>query len=84
MKKGVDVKIAKTFVQKMNNYLKTLNPSTFEAGQEVVQQKLENIGRDLMGVKYEEGLKQYFEAGVLGKILGKLGDPGYQEGIKRE
>lgn len=70
---------ATTFVQRMNNYLKTLKPSDFEAGTEVIQQKIENIGRDIMGVKHEEWLKQYLEAGLMGKLLGKIGDKGRSE-----
>lgn len=62
------------FVDKMNNYLKTLKPSDIEVWTEVIQQKIENIGRDIMGVNYQKGLEQYFEAGLMGKVLGKVGD----------
>jgi hypothetical protein len=51
-----------------------LKPSDFEAGTEVIQQGIENIGRSTMGVDYDKGIQQYFEAGLLGKILGKVGD----------
>jgi len=54
MKTGVQKTTATRFVDKMNNYLKTIKPSDIEAGTEIIQQKIENIGRDLMGVKYEE------------------------------
>lgn len=76
---GIKKETATTFVQRMNNYLKSLKPSDFEAGTEVIQQKIENIGRDLMGVDYDKGIKQYFEAGLLGKILGKVGDKWFSE-----
>lgn len=56
-----------------------MKPSDFEAGTEIIQQKIENIGRDLMGVDYDKGIQQYFEAGLLGKILGKVGDKGFSE-----
>lgn len=79
MKSGVQKKTATTFVDKMSNYLKTLKPSDLEAGTEIIQQKIENIGRDIMWVKYEEWLKQYFEAGLLGKVLGKVGDKWFSE-----
>lgn len=73
---GVQKKTATTFVDKMNNYLKGLKPSDLEAGTEIIQQKIENIGRDIMGVDYDKGIRQYFEVGLLGKVLGKIGDKG--------
>lgn len=75
----VKKQVATNFVWRMNNYLKGLKPSDFEAGTEIIQQKIENIGRDIMGVKHEEWLKQYLEAGLMGKLLGKIGDKGRSE-----
>lgn len=74
MKAGVKKQTATTFVEKMTNYLKGLKPSDFEAGTEVVQQGIENLGRSIMGVDYDTGIQQYFEAWLLGKILGKVWD----------
>lgn len=79
MRAGIKKETATTFVQKMNNYLKWLKPSDFEAGTEVIQQGIENIGRSTMGVDYDKGIQQYFEAGLLGKILGKVGDKWFSE-----
>lgn len=79
MRAGIKKETATNFVQKMNNYLKGLKPSDFEAGTEVIQQVIENIGRSTMGVDYDKWIQQYFEAGLLGKILGKVGDKWFSE-----
>lgn len=69
--------MAQDYVTKTKNFLSSLKPSDFEAGTEILQQKIENYGRQLMGTEYDKWWKQYIEAGVLGKALGKVADVGY-------
>ncbi len=66
--------VAKNFVQKTLNFLKSIKASTTEAGTEMLQQKVEDWGRDVMGINYDRSWKDYAEAGLLGKILGTVGD----------
>ena len=79
LSKGIKKEVAQWFVTKTKNFLKTLKPSDFEAGTEVIQQKIENWWRQLMGTEYDKGWKQYAEAGLMGKILGKVGDKWFSE-----
>ena len=72
--KWVPPDVAKWVVKKTKNFLLSLKPSTFEAGTEILQQRIEDWGRDLMGVEYDRTWKDYAEAGLMGKILGKVGD----------
>jgi len=74
LSKGIKKQVAQNFVQKTSNFLKSLKPSDFEAGTEIIQQKIENLWRELMGTEYDKWWKQYIEAGVLGKTLGKVAD----------
>jgi len=79
LSKGIKKEVANWFVTKTKNFLKTLKPSDFEAGTEVVQQKIENWWRQLMGTEYDKGWKQYAEAGIMGKMLGKVSDVGQSQ-----
>lgn len=74
MKSGLKKEVAATVSDKIGNLFKKVKSSNFEALTEIVQQGVEDLGRYLGGIEVTSNIKDYAEVGLLGKILGKVGD----------
>jgi len=81
-KSGLDKKAVKTVSDKFSSMFSRMKTSDTEAITEIAQQGIEDIWRYMGGIDVSSDWKDYAEAGLLWKVIGKIGD--YSESKQKE